>query len=84
MKQPSLNQLYTVACMAGVERGGWGRKRGRGLGRDRKGFFTFDFFILFYDPLFALTTQATYVLSFLFLDAGMIKKEFLFSVRVFR
>ena len=79
MKQPSLTQLYTVACMAGVERGGSG-----GLGRDRKGSFTFDLFVVFCDPLFAPTTQATYVLSFVFLDAGMIKKELLFSVRVFR
>ena len=35
-------------------------------------------------PFFAPTTQATCELSFLFLDAGMIKKEFHFSVRVFR
>ena len=35
-------------------------------------------------PFFALTMQATCVLSFLFLDAGMIKKEFHFSVRVSR
>ena len=37
INQPSLNQLYTVTCVAGVERGYEGREKGEGIGERRKG-----------------------------------------------
>ena len=37
INQPSLNQLFTVTCVAGVERGCEGREKGEGIGERRKG-----------------------------------------------